>query len=232
MPIIAAIGLDADDTLWHNERLFEERHRDFCRLLSEYHEGEAVEAALYRTEMRNLPLYGYGVKAFTLSCIETAIHLTEGRIAAGEIQRILERCKAMLERPVELLEGVAETVDALARDYRLLLITKGDLRDQERKVAKSGLAHCFERVEVVSDKSAATYERILQRHQIRPEAFLMAGNSIKSDVLPALDLGAHAAHIPYPLCWKHERAAPPPEDHPRFHPLDRLAQLPELLARL
>ena len=229
---ITTIGLDADDTLWHNENLFEDHHRKFCELLSEYHDTPTVERTLFETEMSNLEIYGYGIKSFTLSSIETAIKLTEGAISSEELRRIVDFGKNMLRHPVELLPNVQEVIEELSETYRLVLITKGDLRDQERKIAQSGLAHCFEHAEVVSDKNAETYARALRRLNIPVDRFLMVGNSLKSDILPILDLGGYGVHIPYHILWEHERADAPPAGHDRFHELESIKQLPSLLARL
>jgi putative hydrolase of the HAD superfamily len=226
------IGFDADDTLWHNENIFEKTHQRYRALLSHYHDSATVERTLFATEMRNLELYGYGVKGFTLSAIETAIELTEGKIRADEIQQLIELGREMLSHPVELLEGVAETLAALSGRHRLLVITKGDLRDQERKLAKSGLADYFERVEIVSEKDAATYERILQRHDIAARRFLMVGNSLRSDILPVLTLGAAGAHVPYHLTWAAERVEEIPVAEGRFYRLNSLRELPRLIASL
>lgn len=227
--LITTIGLDADDTLWHNETIFEKHHKSYCALLSEYHDATTVEKRLFETEMRNLDLYGYGVKSFTLSSIETAISLTNGKIEVEEIHRLIECCKEMLDHPVELIKDVRQVVQELSKNYKLLVITKGDLRDQERKVARSGLADSFDHVEVVSNKSVEDYVRVLERNRIQAEQFLMVGNSVKSDCLPLLGLGAHAAHIPYHLTWAHEHVDDPPRDHDRFHQLDELSDLPPLL---
>ena len=229
---ITTIGLDADDTLWHNENLFEDYHKKYCELLSEYHDAKTVERVLYETEMKNLELFGYGVKGFTLSCIETAIHLTDGEIKAEEIRRIIERCRQMLSHPVELLEGVEPAIERLSRRFRLLLITKGDLRDQERKIAKSGIAQCFDHTEVVSEKTVEAYARVLQRNQVPVGQFLMVGNSLKSDILPVLDLGGHGVHIPYHITWEHERVASPPHDHDNFYQLESIQQLPDLIEEI
>ena len=183
------VGLDADDTLWHNEIIFERVHEQYRALLAHYHDAATVDRTLFATEMRNLDLYGYGVKGFTLSAIETAIELTKGKIPAAEIQELLALGRGMLAHPVELLEGVAETIGEISRAHRLLLITKGDLRDQERKLAKSGLLAHFHHVEIVSEKDEGSYASILRRHTIDPQRFLMVGNSIKSDILPVLALG-------------------------------------------
>ncbi|MEZ5278767.1 MAG: HAD family hydrolase [Opitutaceae bacterium] len=228
---IDSIGFDADDTLWHNEVIFEETHDRYCELLSRYHDARTVETTLHRTEMRNLELFGYGIKGFALSSIETAIRLTDGKISAEEIRSILDLAKAMMRHPVELLPDAATTVRRLAQDHHLILITKGDLRDQQRKIAKSGLAGYFTHTEVVAEKDRETYARILERARVRPERFVMVGNSIKSDILPVLDLGGIGVHIPYQTTWVHERAESP-ENHDRFFELASMTGLPELVSRL
>ena len=230
--MITTIGFDADDTLWHNESIFAAAHEKYRALLGRWHDAATVDRRLFATEMRNLELYGYGIKAHALSCIETAIELTDGDIRAAEIREIIAGAKAMLEHPVELLDGAAEVVPLLARTYPLLLITKGDLRDQERKLAKSGLAQHFAHTEIVPEKNVETYARVLRRLQIRPEQFLMVGNSLKSDILPALDLGAAAALVPYRLLWQGEEVAAAPVPSGRFAQLATLRELPALVARL
>jgi putative hydrolase of the HAD superfamily len=230
--MITAIGFDADDTLWHNENIFEDYHRRFQALLARYHDPKTVDRALFATEMRNLELYGYGVKSFALSSIETAIDLTEGSIPAEELRGLIRMCQEMLAHPVDLLAGVAETVAALAKDYTLLLITKGDLHHQERKFNRSGIAAHFAHLEIVSEKDARTYARILQRLALPAERFLMVGNSLRSDVLPVIELGGHAALVPYPLVWEGEKAEAPPADCGRFHALKDIRELPALVARL
>jgi putative hydrolase of the HAD superfamily len=229
--MITAIGFDADDTLWHSETIFEDYHRRFQAKLARYHDPKTVEQALYATEMRNLDLFGYGVKSFALSAIETAIDITGGTIPAEELRSLIQGAKDMLAHPVELLDGASETVATLATDFRLIVITKGDLRHQERKFQRSGLVAHVPHCDVVSEKDNATYARILARHGIAPENFLMVGNSLRSDILPVLELGGHGAHIPYPLIWAHEKV-PAPTDCPRFHALANLRELPPLLARL
>jgi putative hydrolase of the HAD superfamily len=226
------IGFDADDTLWHNENLFEKTHERYRALLAHYYDTATVERTLLVTEMRNLELYGYGVKGFTLSAIETAIQLTAGKIKAEEIQQLIDLGREMLSHPVELLDGVAETLAALSSRHRLLVITKGDLRDQERKLAKSGLAEHFERVEIVSEKDAITYERILRRHAISARRFLMVGNSLRSDILPVLLLGGAGAHVPYRLTWAAERVDEVPNAVGRFFRLTTLRELPAVVASL
>lgn len=229
--MITTIGLDADDTLWHNETIFEETHGKLRALLSKYHDAATVDRRLFATEMRNLELYGYGIKSFTLSAIETAVELSGREIRADEILAIIHLAQGMLAHPVHILDGVPETIEQLARSHRLVVITKGDLRDQERKVARSGLADHFAAVEIVSEKNPDSYQRVLRRHGVNPAEFLMVGNSIKSDILPVLDLGGTAAHVPYHLTWEAERVAAPPQ-HPRFFPLGSIRDLPALLGRL
>jgi putative hydrolase of the HAD superfamily len=225
------IGFDADDTLWHNESIFEKAHGRYFELLAKHHDSAAVEKALFATEGRNIGLYGYGIKGYMLSAIETAIDLTEGKIGTAEVREILELGRGMMNHPVELLDGAREALDTLAPSYRLLLITKGDLRDQERKVAKSGLAGSFAAIEIVSEKNAGTYERILERHAIAPSAFLMVGNSVKSDILPVLALGGAGVHVPYRITWGHEEAQAPPEGTGRFFRAASLRDLPGIVER-
>jgi putative hydrolase of the HAD superfamily len=226
------IGFDADDTLWRNEEIFERVHERYRALLAQYHDAATVDRTLLATEKRNLELYGYGVKGFMLSAIETAIELTAGKISAEEIRLLLGLGREMLRHPVELIEGAAEVVAMLARDHRLLLITKGDLHHQERKLAASGLAPHFAHVEIVSEKNAAAYAAILRRHAIAPERFLMVGNSLKSDIMPVLALGGAGAHVPYHLTWELERVEPPPANTARFFALQNLRELPAVLAEL
>jgi putative hydrolase of the HAD superfamily len=230
MKHIRVIGLDADDTLWHNETIFERVHERYRALLSMYHDAATVDRTLLATEMRNLDLYGYGVKGFTLSAIETAIELTQGKISAEEIRTLIELGQEMLNHPVELLEGVAETISLLASSHVLLLITKGDLRDQQRKLTKSGLSPHFKGVEIVSEKDATTYAAILRRHGVDPSEFLMIGNSLKSDILPVLEIGAAALHVPYHLTWMLERTDQVPAAPGRFFQLGSLKELPALLS--
>lgn len=222
---ILTVGLDADDTLWHNETIFRLTHDRFCGLLTEVGEAEIVEARLAEVERRNLALYGYGVKGFTLSMIETAMELTDGHAPPRVISEILAAGREMLAHPAEPLPGVAEALDELSRDYRLVLITKGDLLHQEQKLAASGLGDLFSAVEIVSEKRTDTYSRVFARHGAGAQAAVMCGNSIRSDILPALEAGAAAAYVPYPLIWAHE-VAEPPVDHPRFAELGSIAELP------
>jgi len=234
MLAITTIGFDADDTLWHNESIFEEAHRRYCKLLARWHDVDTVERTLFATEMRNLERFGYGIKSHALSSIETAISLTEGAIRAEEIRAIIDLAKGMLDHPVELLDGAAEVLPALAERHRLVLITKGDLRDQERKVRQSGLAGHFNEIEIISEKDTSIYRRLLARHGIAPEEFVMVGNSLKSDILPVLDLGGCGVHVPYRITWQAERAEPPPDGAAagRFFTIPNLYALPELIAKI
>lgn len=223
------IGLDDDDTLWHNETIFARVQERYRTLLSQYHDADAVDRTLLATERRNIEHYGYGVKGFTLSAIETAIELTKGKISAQEIQTLIDTGREMLAHPVELLEGVAETLPALASSHRLLVITKGDLVDQQRKLSKSGLGEFFADVEIVSEKDPKTYEDILRRQGAKPAEFLMVGNSLKSDVLPVLEVGASAAHVPYKVTWALEHSDTVPDAPDRFFKLTSIRELPDLV---
>lgn len=222
---ITAVALDADDTLWHNESIFHLTQDQYVDLLKDYGEPDHMRARLLEVEIRNLKLYGYGVKSFTLSMIETAIDLTRGAVPAKTIMQILDLGRAMLEHPVEPLPGVAETLAALKGGYKLLMVTKGDLMNQEQKLARSGLGDCFDAIEIVSEKDAQTYRRIVARQGLAPDATVMIGNSMKSDVLPALEAGLWGIHIPYHLTWAHEHAESP-ADSPRFAKLDSIRDLP------
>lgn len=230
-PILSAIGFDADDTLWHNERFYKLTEARFGELLAEHAEGDHIAERLLEAERRNLKFYGYGIKGFTLSMIETAIELTEGRVPASVIHQIMEIGRDLLQHPVETLPHVHETLDAVAGSYRLILITKGDLFDQERKLAGSGLGELFDAVEIVSDKNAATYHRIFGQHADGPERALMVGNSLRSDILPAIEAGSRAAHVPHEHNWALEHAEAP-VDSPRFHQLGHLGELVGLLDAL
>ncbi|MFA4892129.1 HAD family hydrolase [Brevundimonas sp.] len=226
---ITTVGLDADDTLWHNETIFRLTHDRFVALLADHAERPELEARLAETERRNLRLYGYGVKGFTLSMIETAMELTGGEAPASVVREILAAGREMLAHPVETLPGVDEALAALSESYRLVLVTKGDLLDQERKLAASGLGDLFAAVEIVSEKDRRTYDRVFARHGTGAHEAVMAGNSMKSDVLPALAAGAWAVHIPYAITWAHE-VAEAPAAHPRFGGLDSISELPDWIA--
>lgn len=228
---LTAIGFDADDTLWQNEQFFKLTEERFIELLADHGERQALSARLLAAQTRNLKSYGFGIKGFTLSMIETAIEVTGGRVPAETIGAILEAGREMLAHPVETLPQARETIEALTGHYRIVLITKGDLFDQERKLAASGLGELFDAVEIVSDKRADTYTRIFTRHADGPEAAMMVGNSMKSDVLPAIEAGAHGVYVPHELTWTYERVDPP-AGHARFHELAGLGELPALLRSL
>jgi putative hydrolase of the HAD superfamily len=232
VPKFNLIGFDADDTLWHTERYYVEAQASFVKLLSQYHPEEWIRERLLQTETRNIHHFGYGIKAFALSMIETAVELTEGRISGQDVRVLIETARGMLNAEVELLKNVAETIPHLAASHRLALITKGDLMDQEKKIARSGLGEYFGEVEIVSQKTAEVYARLLTRFSVRPERFLMVGNSLRSDILPVLELGGSAVHIPYALTWELEAASQPEPGTPGFFALDDLGQLPALLEKL
>ena len=220
------VAFDADDTLWHNEDLFQDVQRDYEELLSPWADAVTVDDRLHEIQMTNLPRFGYGVKSFTLSMIEAAVCISKGEVDADRITTIIGYGKRLLDRPVELIDGVEEVLEALGH-HRLMVITKGDVHDQRAKVAASGLADRFWRVEVVADKDASVYGELLRRHGIDPSRFVMVGNSLRSDVLPVLELGATAVHIPYYVTWRHE------DDHAghdvEVTTLDALRDLPHLL---
>lgn len=222
---IRLICLDADDTLWHNEAYFVRTKARLASLLEDFAEADEVEAQVEAAEHGNLPAYGYGAKGFVLSMIETAAALAGPRLNGATVEAILALGKEMLAHPVEMLDGVPEALDALAARAPLVLVTKGDLWHQEAKLAASGLGERFAGVEIVSDKTPETYARIFARHGVAPEEALMAGNSMRSDVLPALEAGAWAAFVPFELCWAHE-AADAPQGHPRYRELASLGELP------
>lgn len=229
MKDITTIGFDADDTLWHNERHFKLTEQRFAELLVDHASTDHLLERLVSAERRNVLHYGYGIKGFTLSMIETAVEVTNGRVPAGIISRILEVGRELLAHPVECFEGVPETLEKLKGGYHLVVITKGDLFDQERKLAASGIDHLFDAVEIVSEKNEAAYSRIFARHGNGPERAVMVGNSVKSDIIPALAAGCWAVHIPFELTWALEEADKP-GDAPRFRHADRIDELPGLLS--
>ena len=230
--MIELVGLDADDTLWHNEPLFTSRREQFCAMLTRYAPDGVPDDQLYAVEMRNLRHFGYGVKGFVLSMIETAIEITGGRIESRDVQQIIDWGREMLASPIELLDGVAEAVARLADDYTIVLVTKGDLLDQESKLARSGLGPLFAGIEIVSEKNAGVYRRIMSRYAVAPRRFAMVGNSLRSDILPALEAGAHAVYVPYVMSWIHERVADEALVGATYHEIPHIRELPPLLARL
>ena len=226
------VALDADDTLWHNEPLYRTARDRFCALLGDGFAPDLIDERLYETERRNLEHFGYGVKGFVLSLIETGLDLTGGRLAGDDIRKIIDWGREMLAWPVELLDGVREAVENLARDFPLILVTKGDLFHQESKLARSGLGHLFRGVEIVTEKDADVYRRVMARYSVVPEHFVMVGNSLRSDVLPVLEAGAHAVHVPYDISWVHERVAPEALADLHFHEVAHIRELAPLLHRL
>ncbi|MDP2087225.1 MAG: HAD family hydrolase [Gemmobacter sp.] len=228
---ITTIGFDADDTLWHNESFFRLTQDRVLTLLADHAERDHLETRLIAAERRNIGHYGYGVKGFTLSMIETAIEVTDGRVPASVIAEIMAAGRELLAHPLELLPHAREAVEALAPSHTLVLITKGDLLHQERKLAQSGLGDLFHGVEIVSEKTPETYARAFARHGNGPDRALMVGNSMKSDVLPAIAAGGWGVYVPHGVVWELERAEAP-AGHPRFHELTDLGGLAGLVAEL
>jgi putative hydrolase of the HAD superfamily len=231
---IEVVAFDGDDTLWHSESHFVDAHARFVALVAPYvDDRDRIDELVVATERDNLAIYGYGAKAYTLSLIETAITLTDGRVTSQEISAILDLGKGLLEHPVELLDGVADTVAALAATgRRLIVVTKGDLFHQEAKLAGSGIADRFDRVEIVSEKDEDTYRRVMAAAEVEPERFLMIGNSVRSDVLPVVALGGHAAHLPYVYTWELEHVPDADAASQGFHELTSMLELPALVEAL
>jgi putative hydrolase of the HAD superfamily len=225
---LTTIGFDADDTLWQNEQFFHQTRDQYYDLLKDHADAGVLAQRLDKVERRMLKTYGFGAKGFILSMIETAIEVTDGKVPATTIQQILENGRFMLTHPVELLPGARETIEALVGRYRLLLITKGDLFHQESKLAASGLGDLFDGVEIVSDKSRATYERVFARHGDGADRAMMVGNSLKSDILPAIESGGWGVFVPHDLTWIVEHADEP-DGHPRFRKIGALSGLPAIL---
>lgn len=221
---IKAIAFDADDTLWVNEPFFRQAEEEFCELMKDFLPAEECNKLLFDIEMQNLPLYGYGIKPFTLSLIEAAIRFSDGKVSIDRLQVLIERGKKMLQEPIELLEGIEETLEALSPKYRLVMATKGDLLDQERKLIKSGLEPYFHHIEIVSDKTEVQYKKLVKHLDVRPEEFLMVGNSMKSDILPVLNIDSYAFHIPYHTTWVHEMVDGQ-VDHPKFRELTNAREM-------
>lgn len=230
-PRVSVVGLDGDDTLWHNESIFAATHERFRAMVGRYVPADDLDALLLATEQRNITLFGYGIKGYALSLIETAIEVTDGRIEARDTAQIVQWAKDMLRHPVDLLDGVVGTLEQLAADHHLALVTKGDFFHQESKLARSGLVELFDTVNIVAEKDPEVYRRTLRRIGADPASFVMVGNSVRSDVLPVLAIGGHAVHIPYHVTWEHERVA----DHDRadggWTELGDIRELPALLDR-
>lgn len=229
--MLRMIAFDADDTLWHTEDMFQETQQRLSEILKEHADDKLVESVLNDTEKRNIRLFGFGIKGFTLSMVETAIELSNGEISAGQIHEIIMMGKDMLDAPMRLFDGVDQTVRQLKDRYQLSIITKGDLLDQTNKIDKSGLAELFDYTQVVSNKDADTYRALFQSWEIAPESVMMVGNSIPSDVQPVLDIGGHAVHIPYEVTAIHEVHDEDPIGS-RFHRLKDIRELPTLLERI
>ncbi len=226
MPLskIQVIAFDADDTLWVNEPLFRNAEEELCDLLETYMPKKEASQLLFDMEMQNLPLYGYGIKPFTLSLIEAAIKISKGDLKIELVQKLIEKGKQMLQEPIELIDGIDETLRELSEKYRLVVATKGDLLDQERKLVKSGLEKYFHHIEIVSDKTEKEYGKLISHLDIKVEEFLMVGNSLKSDILPVLNIGAHAFHIPFHTTWEHEMVYEE-INHPNFRSFIKSSEL-------
>ncbi|WP_405206507.1 HAD family hydrolase [Aquimarina sp. LLG6339-5] len=225
---IKVIAFDADDTLWVNETFFRKAEEDFCELVSKYLSKEEANKLLFEVEMQNLDLYGYGIKPFTLSLIEAALRITNGNLDAKLVETLIASGKQMLQEPVELIDGIEETLQYLSKKYRLVMATKGDLLDQERKLIKSGLEKYFHHIEIVSNKTETQYKKLVDHLDIDESEFLMIGNSLKSDIIPVLNIGAHAYHIPFHTTWAHE-VHNGTIDNPNFKSLDSSKELLEFL---
>ena len=226
---IKVIAFDADDTLWINEPYFQETEKKFCALLEDYLPQHTLAKELFKTEIQNLPLYGYGVKGFMLSMIETGMRISDNTLNIEVLSKAIQYGKELLEKPIEMLDGVEDALKALKGNYRLVVATKGDLLDQERKLKKSGLEHYFHHIEIMSDKQEADYLKLIKHLDIQPSEFLMLGNSLKSDVLPVLAIGGHGVHVPYHTTWAHENVEHNVE-HPNFRSVQNISEiLPYLL---
>ena len=228
---IKVIAFDADDTLWVNEPFFREAEEKFASLLEDFMPQHAIMKELYRTEIENLRLYGYGIKGFMLSMIETALRISDHKMPITIINKIIRIGQEMLEKPVELLPGVEEVLKDLNGDFRIVMATKGDLVDQERKLKKSGLEKHFHHIEIMSEKRVSDYEKLIRHLDIHPSEFLMLGNSLKSDILPVLELGGFAIHIPFHITWAHEQIDHEVE-HLRFFKVEHIGEAGEFIRRI
>ena len=226
---IKVIGFDADDTLWVNETYFREAEEDVGRLLSHYETPNKIDQELFKMEMKNLSTYGYGVKGFVLSMVELAIDVSNGQVSNSIVSKILNIGKDMINKPIELLDGVEKVLITLSKHYRLIVATKGDLLDQERKLEKSGLLQYFHHIEVLSEKQEANYEKLLLHLDIIPAEFLMIGNSLKSDILPVVNIGASAIHIPFHTTWQHENVSKEQTHGKSYKTIDHLIEILDVL---
>ena len=231
MPV-EVVAFDGDDTLWHNETIFSVTQERYEALLAPHVDPRDLHARMLETERRNVSIFGYGIKGFTLSMVETAIEVTDGRVTADEIATILEFGKAMLSHPTELLDGAREAIETTSALARVILITKGDLFDQESKLARSGLGELFDAIEIVSEKDDGRYRRVLAQHTVEPERFVMVGNSMRSDILPVVRIGACAVHVPYHVTWALEEVDPAETPEGGWWRIDHLSALPETLSLL
>jgi len=226
---IKVIAFDADDTLWVNEPYFQNTEQKFCALMEEYLPQHTVSRELLKIEIANLALYGYGIKGYILSMIEAAIEVSDGTISTDAIDKIIGFGKELLNEPIELLENVEEVLEALKGKYRLVVATKGDLLDQERKLKKSGLSHYFHHIEIMSDKGEKDYLKLLRHLDIRPAEFMMIGNSLKSDIIPVISIGGHGVHVPYHTTWAHEHVETKLE-HENFRHAEHLKEVLAMLS--
>lgn len=223
------IAFDADDTLWENEPIFTNTQLKCKEILGHYVDTDLLEKTIYDTQIKNLSIFGYGIKGFTLSMIETAIELSEGKVTGSEVEQLIGLGKDMLTHPVDLLDGVRETIEKLKPHYKLMIITKGDLFDQESKIARSGLADLFDHVEILSEKNEASYQAVLDRYNYDPKTFLMVGNSLKSDILPLCEIGASALHIPFHTTWVHEQVEEKQLEGYEFWAANDIREVPDFL---
>ena len=226
---LKVIAFDADDTLFVNEPYFQETEHKFCALMEDYLSHQGLSQELFKVEIENLDLYGYGIKGYILSMIEAAMKISNNTISIEIIEKIITLGKELLQKPIELLDGVEETLEALSGKYKLIVATKGDLKDQQNKLHRSGLGHYFHHIEVMADKQEINYQKLLTRLEINADEFFMIGNSLKSDVLPVLEIGGYAVHIPFHTTWEHEKISHKVE-HPNFRTLEKITDvLPILL---
>lgn len=232
MPLIQLIAFDADDTLWHNETLYQDTKHKVIELMAEYASPAEIGSRLDEIETSNLRHYGYGAKSFILSIVETAVEVSSYQVKAVEIEQILQLGKALITAEMQLLEGVEETIAVLSEAYPLMIITKGDLLDQEAKLARSGLANYFRYFETVSEKNVENYRKILERYKVPASQFVMVGNALKSDILPVIQLGGYAVYIPYALTWAHEMNVDTEVAGERYFTIERMTELPKLIANL
>ena len=226
---VQVVGFDADDTLWVDVSHFQETEERFLALVGDYLPAGEIARDLFETHVGNLPVYGYGAKAYTLSMIETACRISGGRIPAAAIEKIIDLGKELHSKPVRLLSGVEAVIGELRERYTLVLATKGDLVDQERKLRESGLADCFDHIEIMSDKREANYEGLFRQLALPPGRFSMIGNSLKSDIRPVLNLGGYGIHVPFHTTWEHERLEAESIESEKFYKVETLREVLELL---